>query len=160
MPRTVVAALLAIAMLLPMACSSGGGGTPGQPADPVAAPEGEDEGDDVETVTATPEAQLEGACEPLPQEDAKGKYLVADLVVRNTGNIGIDVRVVAAWRQPGRRSVTAVKRLRLDLDESAPVRMRIDIGDAEARDIERMVKRDRPCGTRVRISGAFGSPRQ
>jgi hypothetical protein len=157
MHRTVVAFLLTVVLTL-AACSPGGGGTPGQPGDPAAGPE--DSGEEVETVQISPEAELEGQCEPLPQTDEDGQFVGADLVVRNTGDIGVIVRVVATWRQPGGQYLTTSQRLRLDLDESAPVSLRIDIGKAEARAIRRMVQRERPCYVRVRVAGAFGAPRQ
>lgn len=147
----------AVALLLSIgACTSGGGGTPGQAPEPAA----QAGGDDVDSVTVTPEAKLEGSCEPLAQEDDDGRYLAADLVVRNTGNIGIVVAVAATWRQPGRQYVTTSQRVRLDLDQSVPVKLRLDIGKREARRIKRMVDRERPCYVRVRVAGAFGEPRQ
>lgn len=153
MPRNVLAFVLAAAVLA-AACSSGGG-APGQPADPTAGPDG----DNGAAVTVAPQAELEGTCEPLPQEDDGGQFLSADLVVRNTGNTGVVVRVIARWPQPGGHQLSTARRLRLEVDESAPVRLRIDIGAREARAVKRMVDRGRPCATRVHVAAAFGAPR-
>lgn len=159
MQRTPVVLALVLTLSMTAACSSGGGGTPGQPGEPNGG-QAADGGDGGETLVVSPEAELEGSCEPLPQRGENGPYVSADLVVRNTGNIGVVVRVVSNWRQPGGRHLTASKRLRLELDESQPVKLRIDIQPSEARAIRRMVRRDRPCYTRVRVAGAFGEPRQ
>jgi hypothetical protein len=156
MPRTAIAVLLALILALSAACS--GDDTPDDTPDPGAGPDAG--GEDVDAVAVTPEAELEGSCEPLPQDGEDGQVLAADLVVRNTGNIGVVVRVVASWRQPGGHLLTASRRLRVEVGESIPVQLRIDVGARTARAVERMVERDRPCFTRVRVAGAFGAPRE
>lgn len=156
MHHAAVAVVAVLVLGLATACSSDGG-TPGQPADP------EGQSADVageESVVITPEAELQGSCEPLPKRDDDGHHVTADLVVRNTGNVGVVVRVIANWRQPGGQRLTTSQRLRLEVEESQPVRLRIDIQPSEARAIRRMVRRDRPCYTRVHIAGAFGEPRR
>lgn len=156
MHRTLVVLLLVFTVLVATACTSGDGATPGQ-APGTAAATDDDDGD---AIAVTPEAQLEGTCEPLPRKDDDGLHLRAELVVRNTGNTGVVVRVIATWIQPGGQRLTASQRARLEVGESKPVDLRIDIAPREARGVRRMVERDRPCVTRVRIAGAFGAPEQ
>ena len=144
--------LLCTVLMVVVACTGGdaepqaGDATGGQDGQPAA-------------LVARPKAELEGRCRPRPRSEGGAQVLAADLTVRNTGNLTVAVRVVATWPQPRGLFLAKSQRLRLELDESAEVTLRLGVSESEARAVERAVARGRSCYTRVRVTKAFGQPR-
>jgi hypothetical protein len=162
MTHATTALRLAAAVVLTFAIACSPGGTSSDPgADPgtAVAPDGAASEPALDSAVATPEVTIEGQCEPLPLSDESGQYLIAQLEAVNTGNVGVTARVVATWREPRGRSVAKTQRVRLDIDERRPVTLRLDISEPEARAVRRAVADDRVCSHRVRVTGAFGAPR-
>lgn len=177
MYRRLASALLVL--LLAGACV-GGGTNPGEPqpapvqndagkseTDPAGGDgnngDGEDtaspaESDDPGTVTANPEAQIEGKCTREPQEGAEGEELVSELRVVNTGNLGVAVRISTQWPVGKTEGLTRWTRVRLDEGASEPVRLTLPIDADTAAAVRDAIEQGRRCRVRQRITGAFGMP--
>ena len=101
---------------------------------------------------AEPSVELKGRCVRRPTE---GDELLANLQVVNTGNIGVKVRVIAVWPREGRARTSVYDAVEVDSGETAPLRLRLDIGPEEAASI---LARGGRCQVRRRVFGAFGLP--
>jgi hypothetical protein len=135
----------------------------------VAAPEAEGATtmatSDAETVEASPpppaadaNARVSWNCDYLPPEasQSQGYRFVADAAVRNTGNIGIIVRVRATWAQIGGPPVARTKAVRVPVQKGRTVRF-----DLPATQLQ--IDRHQSAGSRCRVRGTmvntFGVPR-
>ena len=173
MPLRAIAALL---LVLAVGCAVGGDGVPapppqaaapsedggaGQP-DGAASDEAEDNGEgDSGTVTASPEAEVTATCKAEPQDDPDEKSLqrlVADLEVKNTGNIGVKLRLAAKWPQPEGRGILRWKRVNVRAGETRELTLRIVVGAVEADAIRKAVEDGRECAVSHRVIGAYGAP--
>lgn len=151
--------LVVLPLVFALACS-GGGETPAPPGAEATSVQEQPGGPASEGVsTARPAADIDGECEPTPQETEDGRYeLGADITVVNTGNLGVKVRVAAAWPQPKGRGLTRYQRISLDEGESRELRLRLVVGGNEAGAINKAMGNGRQCRLSHRVVGAFGAP--
>lgn len=167
--------LALLSLLLGVGCV-GGGSSPGssQPEPPAQVDESDaitapDEGggtadtqpsesDDSGTVTARPEAEIEGRCERQPRATDTGEELVADLRVVNTGNLGIVVRVSSRWPLDADGGVLRWSRVRVPEGKSKPLTIALPVDTTVADSVRAAVEAGRKCRVRSSVTGAFGVP--
>jgi hypothetical protein len=121
-----------LATVLAAVLSSGSNGTSGQPQTPAAA---------ASSAPAAPST----APAPAPVPDPQGKYtasadyvlangiydqnyLVAEVDLTNTGNVGEVVRVKAGWQLLGSPDITAVKTVHVPYGSTRVVRFHVPVG--------------------------------
>lgn len=162
-------ALVALLLLLALACTpeagepspqpQAGGGDAGAATDDEGQTAGEQtpsgEGN---VVTAKPKAKVTGSCSEEPETEDGEPVLAADLEVRNTGNLGVRVRVAARWPLPQRSGVSLWHRVHLEPGDSTEVSLRLPVTEETAGGVRRMAAQDRTCSTFHRVIGAFGAP--
>lgn len=109
-----------------------------------------------EPPTPNPEAKLSSTCDYV-LGDANDDRLVADGSLRNTGNIGVKVRVTGYWRQAGQGPIKKAKTYRLAAGQTASVELGVNVGYNEI-SLLQAVARDRQCYVKLSIVGTFGDP--
>lgn len=160
--------IVALPLLVALACTPGG--NTAEPLQPAPGEQGQASGeqgggaseapagDAGDATVAKPDAEVQGSCRKRPRAD---NTLVAKLDVVNTGNVGVIVRVVAAWPQVrggGPGGITRWKRVRVDQGDTVPVVLRLSVPAKDATAVREAVRRDRTCRTWRRVVGAYGTP--
>lgn len=151
-----VAALI-VALILVPACTSNDAPTPDTTAGATSAatdsasPAGPG-------ITANPQIDVTGSCTRQPQQDASGTFVTAELKVRNTGNIGAQVRVAAVWPVDRGQRLARTRSFKLRPDKARDLNVRVALTPEDAAGITNALEQGRRCRFSGRVVGAFGRP--
>jgi hypothetical protein len=111
---------------------------------------------------ADPKAQYDSDCDyvlgPLTNLQFHPRFL-GDARIRNTGNVGLVVNVVATWAQAGSPPVAEKKRVRIPFGGRKVVRFNRAASQEEL-DLHQAVDRYPACKVRATIIDTFGSVRE
>ena len=160
MPLHRVAAL-AVALILTSACTTGGDPAtpePGSPRSEATAVATDSASPAEPGITANPRIDVTGSCTREPQQDASGTYVAAKLKLRNTGNIGAQVRLAAVWPVDRTQRLARTRSLKLRPDRSREVTVRLALTPEDATGIANALEQGRRCRFSGRVVGAFGRP--
>lgn len=110
-------------------------------------------------VRAHPRVHASLTCDYLLSADFESSvagHFVAGGDLRNTGNIGVVVRVKGSWRRLGSNPVELVKRYRLVVGQSRTVNLRVA---ASGEDIDAHQASGSKCSVTQKITATFGQAR-
>ena len=114
---------------------------------------------------AEPDAKYSSSCDMrILQGSGYSLYglLVGDTRLRNTGNVGIVVRVRGMWERAGFSPFEAVKKTRVDVGRRTVIHLRKKISQQEMYEVEGVLgylEVGRFCRVKVSIIGTYGQQR-
>jgi hypothetical protein len=110
--------------------------------------------------TPDPEGKFTHACDYILGDftdyTPTGYRFIAGANVRNTGNVGIVVRVFASWRQLGTSPITDARTVRVPYGESRNVNFTKDVSSNNIDLIQAALGNGPDCSVKVTIISSFG----
>jgi hypothetical protein len=132
-------------------------------SEPIAAASDTESSSAPTTEAPNPKGKTTGSCDMLLNDDYNSStvgWLVADVRVTNTGNVGLKVNTKAVWKQAGSAPIVKIKPVRVPVGRAKTAHFKVPIDQNTVSAYQSapgyISGNGNPCSTTATIMGTYG----